>query len=126
MIFSPLVLILSWRPASKCFIRFLLAFLMADVSPKIPSISTIPVLNNFTTTSTMEPKLSNLIPGIYDYESSVNFDNYLKALGVNYVLRKLAGLAYPVVTIEPLCHNYDENVSIYVSYFILRCPCEIS
>ena len=57
-----------------------------------------------TPTSTATQKLSNLIPGIYDYESSVNFDNYLAALGVNFVLRKLAKLAYPVVTITP-CHN---------------------
>ena len=55
---------------------------------------------------------SDLIPGIYDYQSSQNFDNYLKELGVDYVLRKLAGLASPVVTISTNCQENLSNVSI--------------
>ena len=31
---------------------------------------------------------SDLIPGVYIYETSHNFDNYLKELGVNYILRQ--------------------------------------
>ena len=64
-----------------------------------------------STTSTIEPKLSNLITGIYDYQSSVNFDNYLKQLGVNYVLRKLAALASPTVTIGTNCQDHEKHVS---------------
>ena len=68
-----------------------------------------------STTSTIEPKLSNLITGIYDYQSSVNFDNYLKQLGVNYVLRKLAALASPTVTIGTNCQDHELHVSISIT-----------
>ena len=58
------------------------------------------------------PINSDLIPGIYDYESSQNFENYLQELGVNYILRKLARLASPAVTISTSCQSEDlTNVS---------------
>ena len=44
--------------------------------------------------------LVDLIPGTYIYQSSQNFDAYLKALGVSYFLRQLALLATPIVTIS--------------------------
>ena len=94
MLFLPLTFGFAFKPVSRFLVRMLLCFIMKEV---IPEVTTPEPISNQT--STVTPKLSNLIPGIYDYESSVNFDNYLAALGVNYVLRKLAGLAYPVVTI---------------------------
>ena len=56
-----------------------------------------------------------MITGIYDYQSSVNFDNYLKQLGVNYVLRKLAALASPTVTIGTNCQDHELHVSISIT-----------
>ena len=99
MLLFPLTFGFAFKPISKFLARILLCFIMKEV---IPEVTTPEPMSS--PTSTVTPKLSNLIPGIYDYESSVNFDNYLAALGVNYVLRKLAGLAYPVVTITR-CHN---------------------
>merc|ERR1711983_626245 len=77
---------------------------MKEVIPEVTTPSPLTA-----STSTVAPKLSNLVPGIYDYESSVNFDNYLAALGVNFILRKLAGLAYPVVTISTPCNEKTTN-----------------
>ena len=39
------------------------------------------------------------ITGTFAFERQTNFQNYLKELGVPYVLRTLAGIARPVVTI---------------------------
>ena len=50
----------------------------------------------------------------YDFESSTNFDNYLKELGVNFVLRKLAGLATPAITISTDCQESLSNVSFVI------------
>ena len=63
--------------------------------------------------TTKAPIQCDLIPGIYDYQSSINFDNYLKALGVNSILRTLAGLASPIVSISTNCQENLSNVSIY-------------
>jgi len=103
MILWPIVLTLSWSPATNFFIRILSTFVMTDVTPQVQVPTPLPP----STTSTIEPKLSNLISGIYDYQSSVNFDNYLKQLGVNYVLRKLAALASPTVTIGTNCQDHE-------------------
>ena len=45
----------------------------------------------------------SIITGIYTFESEVNFQNYLKELGVPYVLRSLASMATPVITISKDC-----------------------
>ena len=45
----------------------------------------------------MEPFLAT-----WKFESSDNFDEYLKALGISAPLRKLAGLTSPTVTIKKL------------------------
>uniref|UniRef100_H2ZG76 Cytosolic fatty-acid binding proteins domain-containing protein n=1 Tax=Ciona savignyi TaxID=51511 RepID=H2ZG76_CIOSA len=37
--------------------------------------------------------------GTYKMKSSENFDEYMKALGVNFALRKLGNLAKPVLTV---------------------------
>ena len=38
--------------------------------------------------------------GTWKFESSDNFEEYLKALGISAPLRKLAGLTSPTVTIK--------------------------
>ena len=45
----------------------------------------------------------SLIPGTFTFERQSNFQNYLKELGVPYVLRTLAGIARPVVTVSRDC-----------------------
>ena len=42
---------------------------------------------------------SELINGTYYYESSDNFDAYLTELGVGWLLRQAAMLAFPIVTV---------------------------
>ena len=46
----------------------------------------------------------SLITGTFAFERQSNFQNYLKELGVSYVLRTLAGIARPVVTISRDSH----------------------
>jgi hypothetical protein len=55
-------------------------------------------------------KERSLITGIYNYESSTNFQKYLKELGVPYMLRTLAGLATPVVTISKTCEEKVKEI----------------
>ena len=64
---------------------------------------------NHTTTADSDDVLinSNLIPGIYIYETSQNFDSYLKELGVNYILRQFAGWVTPIVNISTTCPHGD-------------------
>ena len=42
----------------------------------------------------------DLLPGTYKLDSSQNFEAYLKELGVGYLLRKLALLTSPTVTVK--------------------------
>jgi len=44
-----------------------------------------------------------LVNGTFYYDSSDNFENYLSELGVGYFLRKLALLAFPIITITRDC-----------------------
>ena len=44
-----------------------------------------------------------LVNGTFYYDSSDNFENYLSELGVGYFLRKLALLAFPIITITRYC-----------------------
>ena len=106
---------LACKPVAKMIVRVLLC--VAGLTPKVtppPSPSTV-VESSLTqqTTSTIAPLTSELIPGVYDYESSLNFDNYLTELGVNYVLRKLAGLAYPTVRISKVCQEVRNMSELY-------------
>jgi len=55
---------------------------------------------------------SSIIEGTYYLESSTNFDNYLAELGVNFILRNLASLAKPTVTISRECPVASEEASI--------------
>ncbi len=106
---------LACKPVAKMIVRVLLC--VAGLTPKVtppPSPSTV-VESSLTqqTTSTIAPLTSELIPGVYDYESSLNFDNYLTELGVSYVLRKLAGLAYPTVRISKVCQEVRNLSEFY-------------
>ena len=59
----------------------------------------------------------SLITGIYTFESKENFQNYLKELGVPYVLRSLASMATPVITISkdcPVKKNSRGQSTVYV------------
>ena len=59
----------------------------------------------------------SIITGIYTFESEVNFQNYLKELGVPYVLRSLASMATPVITISKDCQvkkNVKRPETMYV------------
>ena len=55
-----------------------------------------------STDASTTPEMS-LITGIYTFESEDNFQKYLKKLGVPYVLRSLASMATPVITISKNC-----------------------
>jgi hypothetical protein len=75
--------------------------------------TTTAAFSAFTTTTVSPTELvmleKSLITGIYNYESSENFQNYLKELGVSWVLRNLAGLATPVVTIAKDCPQTEDS-----------------
>lgn len=78
----------------------LLLFLGADNV----SLSDIDVANNNSANDVSA--LDNdmlLINGTFYYDSSDNFENYLSELGVGYFLRKLALLAFPIITISRNC-----------------------
>jgi len=57
-----------------------------------------------STDASTTPEMS-LITGIYTFESEDNFQKYLKKLGVPYVLRSLASMATPVITISKNCQD---------------------
>jgi hypothetical protein len=42
----------------------------------------------------------NLAEGVYQLGSAHNFDAYLAELGVNLILRRLAGMVTPTVTVS--------------------------
>jgi hypothetical protein len=44
--------------------------------------------------------MSSAFIGTWDYESSENFDEFLKDMGLNFMLRKMAASAKPKVTIS--------------------------
>merc|ERR1711874_886675 len=46
-----------------------------------------------------EDSTDDLISGTFRYQSATNFNSYLKEVGVNFIFRRLASLARPVVTI---------------------------
>ena len=50
------------------------------------------------------------VNGTYKFESSSNFDNYMKALGIGFIMRQLASLAQPVVTLSIECAD-EANIT---------------
>ena len=51
----------------------------------------------------------------WKFESSDNFDEYLKALGISAPLRKLAGLTSPTVTIKKMEDGKIKNIVLVLS-----------
>ena len=73
--------------------------------------------NNINSSSTLASNVSveqttdSLYNGTYYYESSDNFDRYLQELGVGYFLRKLAALAFPIITVSRLLNILCSTLS---------------
>jgi len=82
----------------------LLLFLGSDINTRAASNQTL-----FSDTDILindEP----LHVGSFYYEHSENFENYLTELGVGYFLRKLALLAFPIVTITRKCTDNSSSL----------------
>jgi len=56
-------------------------------------------------------ELDSLYNGTYYYVSSDNFENYLTELGVGYFLRKLALLAFPIISVTRKCLETEDDCS---------------
>ena len=78
-------------------VRSLLALFLG--SPTYSSSSSSSSNNNSQNSSSSRSH-SNLIEGTFQLESAHNFEAYLAELGVNIILRRLASLANPTVTIS--------------------------
>jgi hypothetical protein len=63
--------------------------------------------------------MGDRIPGTYVYMTSVNFENYLKALEVSYMLRQVAAFASPVVTISSHGSHCSLEVSLSRLFLII-------
>jgi len=53
-----------------------------------------------STSSNRTTSPSSLMSGTFHLHSSDNFDAYLSELGVSFILRQLASLAFPIITVE--------------------------
>ena len=73
---------------------------------------------NHTTTTADVSINSDLIPGIYIYETSQNFDSYLEELGVNYILRQFAGWVTPIVNISTTCPRPGDLTNVECEWTI--------
>ena len=75
-----------------------------DSLPPFPTNETNPSLYTDTTadhnSSSSEDSLLDLMEGSFHLHSSDNFDSYLEELGVGYILRQLAALAFPIITVS--------------------------
>ena len=96
--------VLSCRTALKVLSRVFLSSLITTLSPATTPTSatmngTTVATTAVTQPTTFRPTVSDLVQGVYEYRSSSNFEDYLRELGVSYILRKLAALASPTVTI---------------------------
>merc|ERR1712227_903144 len=104
------VIILSSKTGITILVKSIILLLLGppNLEGFFDSNSTF-ALNN-TTSDTEPTSLCDYqnVPGVYNFESSTNFDNYLKALGVGFIMRQLASLAQPVVTLSVDCHQ-DTN-----------------
>ena len=102
------VIILASRTGITILVKSIILLLLGppNLEGFFDTNSTTLNLNNNT-----EPSLCNYnyVPGVYNFESSSNFDNYLKALGVGFIMRQLASLAEPVVTISLDCDKQDNE-----------------
>ena len=76
-------------------VRSLLALFLGS-----PTYSSSSSNNNSQNSSSSSRSHSNLIEGTFQLESAHNFEAYLAELRVNIILRRLASLANPTVTIS--------------------------
>jgi len=82
------------------------AGLMMFLGPENVEMNFNTQINNDTQDlSGLEDPLYN---GTYYYVSSDNFENYLTELGVGYFLRKLALLAFPIITVTRKCPETED------------------
>ena len=96
MILSLLTFCLAYTP-------FILKFILLMVTNSLGSSPEENGIHFSWTENTANVTLEHSIgwiPGRYTYNSSENFESYLKGLGVSYLLRKLALLATPVVSLR--------------------------
>ena len=101
MIFWWLTLFTSVRPLCNMLTR--LVFSVAFVSVTRQDATAVELNGNVTGAGNAGP-----VEGEFHYKSAVNFDPYLKELGVPYLLRTMAGLATPIVTISSDCPEETE------------------
>lgn len=66
---------------------------------------------------------SDLLLGKFSLNSTDNFDNYLAELGVSYILRQLAQLASPIVTISRTCPDLRNTTSSHINTSIFNDDC---
>merc|ERR1712110_1541 len=69
-----------------------------ETTPKMMMLTAV-VVGMAAVAVTGQDSSSDLIAGTYRYQSATNFNSYLKEVGVNFIFRRLAALARPVVTI---------------------------
>ena len=82
-----------------------------DSLPPFPTNETSPSLYTDTTahhnSTSSEDSLLDLMEGSIHHHSSDNYDSYLEELGVGYILRQLAALAFPIITVSIVMGTVD-------------------
>jgi len=63
----------------------------------------------FIITTAMGSNNVSQIPGTYQYNSSSNFNTYLKELGVPWLLRTFAGMANPTIILSKECPQQESK-----------------
>ena len=61
---------------------------------------------------------SDWVEGTYSLESSSNFDSYLKELGVGFLLRQVAQVAQPTVTVDRASSSEEEVWKVHTSTMV--------
>lgn len=98
MLFWWLTLCTSVRPLCNMITRLVLSMAFVSVARQEDANGVTGGLDPGSARGRIGP-----IEGEFYYQSASNFENYLKELGVSFLLRNLAGLATPVVTISKAC-----------------------
>nr|ACO15704.1 Fatty acid-binding protein [Caligus clemensi] len=110
MLFSWLIFVMAFKSLSTLFTRFILSVTLGKgVYSGTSLVLAAQDINNGSNTlqNTIDKETPPLylMTGTFTYGHSTNFEAYLKELGVPYLLRSLALLASPVVTISKSCPN---------------------
>merc|ERR1712038_1888891 len=116
MLFCWMTLFFAVEPLFNMATRILLTLVLEENNGTSIQIGTEASRRSLPSMGANSKHEISLITGIYTFESEVNFQNYLKELGVPYVLRSLASMATPVITISKDCQrelvnsaNNDDN-----------------